>query len=275
MAHSQMIFLFIKRYVIKFSLIVLCLSTPSAAMAINAYVLTADIDSGNAIIDTLVGFGIEAQLGVSTSLWDGSQVDLDGIDVVILNSRLEVTPIMPIAGQQALLDFVSSGGGLITTAETGGRMSFFNDYELLIPLIPFDLIGSSSAGGASYSVNTSNTTLNQDLPNNIVFSFQDVPDSNNLDIELFSPIEGATEFYTHNTSLSPRPAGLVGWDFNEGRVLSFANAFRPRELESQNLAILLRNSVTWVSEEIVDEDTVSNDLCIPIRGQTGFALVCF
>jgi len=94
--------LLLKRYLIKLSLSLLLLSQAATAMAINAYVISSDTVSGNAIVNTLLSFDINAQLGVATSDWDGSQVDLNEIDTIVLVSRDEDTPIMPLIGQQAI-----------------------------------------------------------------------------------------------------------------------------------------------------------------------------
>ena len=253
---------------IKFSLITLCLAMSNTVMAINAYVISYDIDSDNAIVDTLQGFGIDAQLGVSASIWDGSQIDLDDIDVVLISDRTPsnpILPIMPLNGEQALVDFVNNGGGLITS----GRIRSSN-YPLLAPLFPGSYYGTASGqSGAIYQEATTNRVLNQDLP--LFFGFSIQTSSGTRGINLLDPEPGATEFYTNNLGgIQPRPAGLVGWEYGEGRVLSFANMFTPIELEDDDLSILLRNAVTWTRGEVINDD-----LCIPIKAaNSGFAIVC-
>lgn len=255
----------IKRHVIKLSLALFYLLSSESVLAINAYVLAADEASGNTIVDSLTVFQIDAQLGVSPSVWDGSQIDLEEIDVVILLSRDEDTPLMPTTGQQAIIDFVNNGGGLITGGLAGTRIRKYDDYELLQSLFPFIAWATVSGNGARYFVETSNGTLQQDLVADVVFQFAEPG------IELYEELEGSIVYYRHQTpGLDSNQAGLVGWEYGEGQVLSFNTKFLPFELEnSLDLTTLLRNAVTFAANEITEEE-----LCMPIKANAGIAIIC-
>ena len=260
-----------KQYVIKLSLTLLFFSHAATAMAINAYIISSDTVSGNAIVDILLNSNINAQLGVATSDWDGTQVDLNEIDAIVLVSRDENTPIMPLIGQQAIVDFVENGGGLILGGSTRSRERM-GDYELLSPLFPFNPIGSLSAGGVTFIVNTPNEILDEDIPENGILFFFDSADPLGLDIDIFFTAPGATEYYTYNTpSIIPHPAGLVGWQIGEGQVLAFTNRLYPRELESVSMVTLFRNAVTFASGIVSEYE----EICFPISASNNkLAVVC-
>src|SRR6516162_8681675 len=84
----------------------------SAAQASTVYVLLGgDATSDSDAIDALSAGGHVVTAGVQTTVWDGTQANLNDYDVVVVLYNFNWTGTIPVAGRTALVDCVSGGGG--------------------------------------------------------------------------------------------------------------------------------------------------------------------
>jgi hypothetical protein len=208
--------------------------------------------------NVLQAYGNSVKIGGPYATFDGTE--LEGQDVVVL-PQFDV-PDMPIAGQQALVDFVSRGGGLIANAFTYWKWTARNgDYfvlgaglERMGRLLPVQRISFP------YIIETETLTLIEATPEPVLMS--GIPPSFSFWVgtenfeqgtqALLVPQLVATVFYasagSYSTgsysSLFRGTLGLVGWRFGNGHVLQFSTTFA-HELADETFGHLLANAVQW------------------------------
>jgi hypothetical protein len=186
--------------------------------------------------------------------------ELEGKDVVVLNFDGD----MPIAGQQALLDFVSKGGGLIANAWifwqwTAQVHDYFvggpglENLGVLFPIQRKQGEARSVLGRSVFTLTqaTPAQLLTRALPQSFSFMLNNLIYGGDRGSEAcLVPQMAATVFYVSEGSscgLEPMPmtVGLVGWRFGQGHVLQFSTLFDPIELADATYGHLLANAVTW------------------------------
>ncbi|MBI5757713.1 MAG: tandem-95 repeat protein, partial [Planctomycetales bacterium] len=227
---------------------------------LQVYVLSGgNADADTAVINVLSSAGHVATLGASTTVWDGTQANLADYDtVVLLNNYNWFESNMPSAGQTALAGFVQNGGGLVT-----GEWLVWNVYSAgkfagLEPLLPAREIGFLGGTSTTYYIVTPEPIIDEGMAP--VFS----PVLNNLagtESTLLAK-SGATVFYA---SSQTGGAGLVGWDYVDGRVVSFSTLLSQVELDNVYYEHLFVNSVEWSASRqqpvfpslTIDEDTAT------------------
>jgi hypothetical protein len=209
--------------------------------------------SDQAVMEALIARGHTPTLGVEAWQWNGTQANLKDFEaVVLLNNYNWEAPGMQTAGQDALLKYVSQGGGLVT-----GEYLIYNTnwiwkaYALSI-LLPATSGDYSPSDGTTYVQAIADPIINNGLPRS--FSF----DKNMFDNYTESGLQanaGATVFYLTNNFGPPRGmddilhgcGGLVGWNHSSGRVISFSTFLSDIELRNPNYARLFVNAVDWVA----------------------------
>ena len=142
---------------------------PDCALAENVLILsqgsfftTALQDEGR-LQNVLQAYGNDVKIGGPYATFDGTE--LEGQDVVVL-PQFDL-PDMPIKGQDALVDFVSRGGGLIANAWTVWKWvaqphDYFFEFgglERLGSLLPVQRIS-----GHGFTFDTQTLTLTQATP---------------------------------------------------------------------------------------------------------------
>lgn len=167
---------------------------------------------------------------------------LNGIDVVLLfpNNNWNAGD-MPLAAQTALADFVSAGGGLITAEWTNWKVGAgsFDNLEAVLPVVATTQYTGGSA--ITYTQVTADGTLNAGLASAFTFT-----GDNFAGVEsYFSARSGATVYYSSTGGAGG--AGVVGWNYNGGRVLQFSTTLGPNGLNDASLSRLLQNSVRWAA----------------------------
>jgi len=206
------------------------------------YVMSSgDADTDQAVINALVARKHIPVLGPQVGDWDGTQTDIYGYNVVVLQNshNWSSSGSMPVSGENALIDFVDSGGGLVTgewliwNIDSGGR------HTGLDPIIPADMVSWNSASSTNYSqYDISDPILNNGLPSSFTFSMNSISGSeSNLTAK-----SGATEYYYSSNSGA---AGLVGWNYGYGRVISFSTLLSDVELSNSDYSTLFVNAVEW------------------------------
>ncbi len=228
------------------SLLVLLLSgmLVTAAPAANILVLS----SGDAALDDLVRTTLQTRghtvtIGPAFTLFDGS-LNLTGYNAIYLQANYNWnTGDMPVAGQTALLGFVSSGGGLLTCEWVGwlAAAGRFSTLATALAVVPSTAYRTDPT--ATYSVVTTDPVMGAGLPASFSFPVTSIAGTETY----FVPRPGATEFFsTADFSGSPA-AGVVGRASGSGRVADISTTVGPDQLNDPNGARLLGNAVAWLA----------------------------
>ncbi len=159
---------------------------------------------------------------------------------------------MPISGQQALVNFVKAGGGLVTgeelTDRSGSPFHAFQTLSTALPAMPSTI--NTGNVGLTFSSLTNDPILNKGLPSTFSFS-----GNTNFGITetYFLPKPGATPLFTTNQWTSSfggygTAYGAVAWNYGQGRVISLSTMSNNTELADPNYAQLLRNAANWATD---------------------------
>jgi hypothetical protein len=199
---------------------------------------------------------------------------LEGHKVVILmnldDNWLALRADMPSQGQDALVDFVSKGGGLITNGWAIWKWALPGDdyvwgrpgFARLGLVFPVERI-SHDGWNIDGTLTLTEATPDPILSNGIPASFSFWADSLGIEagLEAFlKPKLASTIFYGSTGSLFAgvnyakgaepvKSAGLVGWRVGAGHVLQFSSLIGPYELGDPTYSRLLANAITWAGHE--------------------------
>jgi hypothetical protein len=203
----------------------------------NIYVMT----SGNATYDAntvslLNANGMTATVGLSgTTLTTAT--DLSGFDAIYLNNNYNWTEGITSGAEQAMVNFVASGKGLVTNEWTMWRNGA-SSLTILDPILP-SVYGPSwrATTSVTYSRQTANALL--DIGVAPVFAF-DPGDAAGAESSLTAR-SGATVYY--GTDFGTSLAGLVGWSAGGGRVYSFSTVMGLEAIADPNAGKLLANTL--------------------------------
>ncbi len=215
----------------------------------------------SAVSSLLTSAGNQVTVGPSVTSFTGA--GLAGYNAVVMapgetplpiNDVLPVGAEMPMSGQQALVNFVAAGGGLVTG---GDMMSDFNvgvfSYKTLEPIMPFvPSPGATNNTSITFGVQTSNPIIDAHLPQNFTFSANNNGNSN-LTEEYYEPNPNAKSFFTTNqwspTFGNAAPSsGAVGWTYGLGNVFSISSPIDTTTLGNLNFAQLVSNAVNWTTQ---------------------------
>ena len=195
-----------------------------------------------AVLDALAAEGFDATLGPELGDWDPEETSLSDFHaVLLLNNHNRDEASLPTPGASELITYVSTGGALVTGEWLAWNVDLGGSHTDLAPLLPVSATGSVVTGETTtYSVETPDPVLGDGVPSSFTFSLSEV----NGGVEsILSANPAATVFYSSSTS---EAAGLVGWNFGAGRVISFSTVIGASELESPDYVRLLGNSLDWV-----------------------------
>ena len=238
-----------KRSVIVIASILFILSGFSSAFASNIYVMdsenTANTDT---IEDVLTNAGHTVTIGLPWHQQDGAQ-GLSSFDaVVFLNNFNWGRGPMSAAGQTEILNYVSGGGGIVTSEwfiwklGSGGTAGSFPMLNPLAPVEPTTAFNGVTS--TTYTQMTPNPIVNKGLPGSFSFNLGSIGGTETV----FTLRKGALIFYSSsNGGGVPGSGGLVGWNFGSGRVISFSTLVGNTELADANYSQLFVNSVEWVA----------------------------
>ncbi len=204
-------------------------------------------NTDDAVANSLRANGIVVTVGPEPRIWNGTQADLHQFDAVLTLRSNVFGPGMPQAGQEALVAFVQQGGGLITTEwliYNGGL------FPQLSPILPATAIGYSDARPTTFARATPDEYLDAGLGSSFVIT----QGYSNGTEGLLEAKTGAQVFYTSTNAQHPyATAGVVGWDVDAGRVLSWSIIMTATEPADAEAAQLLANSVHWVTRSFGSE----------------------
>lgn len=185
--------------------------------------------------------GHSVTIGPHFAQFDGS-LDLSGYDALYLQANLNWGGDMPAAGQRQLINWVNCGGGLVTVEWTTWKIGTggFQLIDAIFPVVRTNRYVSDTSE-ETYVKATDEPTLKAGLPDS--FSF---PRTSYGGTESYlDPRPGAVVYY-ESKQLS---AGLLGWDYNLGRVASFSTTAGTADYGSADFARLVANALDWVQRD--------------------------
>ncbi len=215
------------------------------------------LGSGDTTNESMIQTVLQAQgdsvtIGPSFNAFTGA--GLSGYNVVMLmpNGGLNsnnsfLAGDMPTSGQQALLNFVNAGGGLVTSEYLMEMHVAQNDFQTLYPAIPVTPSSISTANTSiTFGALTSNAVINAGLPSSFTFPAA----SGSTTEAYYVPKQGATAFFSTNQWTSTfggygTAYGVIGWNYGSGRVISFSTALDSTSLANLNVDQLVNNAVNW------------------------------
>lgn len=210
----------------------------AVASAQNIYIMS----SGNATYDAntvtlLNANGMSATIGLDATTLTTS-TNLSGFDAIYLNNNYNWTSGISAAAEQAIVNFVANGKGLVTNEWTMWRNGSGGGLSILDPILP-SVYGPSwrSTTSVTYTRQTANALL--DIGVAPVFAF-DPGDAAGAESSL-NARSGATVYY--GTDYGSGLAGLVGWNAGGGRVYSFSTVMGLEAIADPNAGQLLANTL--------------------------------
>jgi hypothetical protein len=173
---------------------------------------------------------------------------------------------MPKAGQQALVNYVNSGGGLVTSEWVLQKYTTQQDFQTLFKVLPMAASTMyTSNSPITFTALTANSVINYNLPGSFSFAT-----GNSFGSETYyAPKAGATPYFATNQwgpNLGPTGTafGVIGWNFGAGHVMSFSTPLDTTSLMNPNFAQLVSNAVSWAGG-----DPTGNPLGPPFHPSMG------
>jgi hypothetical protein len=212
-----------------------------AALGTNVYVLSSgDATLDAAVRQALVAGGHTATVGVPYTMFDGTQ-SLAGFGAVYFQANVNWGDgDMPVAGQSALLSFVSGGGGLVTSEWVAWKMGVVQLQTLAPAMAVTPTSSYATSATATYAVVTPNTTMNAGLPAMMVIPLTSFGGTETLLME--SP--GSVVFY-NSTGYGSTVRGVVGRAYGAGRVVNISTTAGIDEVQDASFSRLLSNAFNW------------------------------
>jgi hypothetical protein len=204
------------------------------------------LSSGDTALDTAMEAALEAfdhtvTVGAAFTAFDGT-LDLTPYDVIYLQANANWSSgDMPIPGQRQLINWVNCGGGLATAEWTTWKIgsSGFQLIDAIFPAARTTAYGSPAM--ETYTVVTPEPTINAGLPESFTFTTTNYSGTeSNL-----NPRPGAVIYYDSMTLDS----GLLGWQYNLGRVASFSTTVGTNEVADANFSRLIANVLNWLQRD--------------------------
>ena len=161
---------------------------------------------------------------------------LDGVDAVVLLAGVDYNHDMNDQGETALVSFVASGKGLLTTEWLAFSIDRSGFHKILAPILPVRYAGSYAQGSETYSA-----TVDHPVTENLPASFATGSESQYSTV---APKSGATQLMRGNRS----GAAVVTWT-QGGRVVSWnmAGEYGGEDVWNEHMNRLLVNVVSFVS----------------------------
>jgi hypothetical protein len=210
------------------------------------------LSSGDAALDEVVkglleSYGNKATIGAAYTVFDG-MTDLADYDVIYLQANSNWSAgDMPEAGQRQIINWVNCGGGLVTAEWTVWKSGTgqFKILDAVYPMAPSTPYGSDAT--STYVKVGDEPTIHNGLPDTFTFTADSFAGT---EIDLTAR-PGATIFYDSMARLE----GVVGWDFNMGRVVSISTCAGPQSLGDPNYGRMIANVVDWLQRDEPNEPT--------------------
>jgi len=222
-----------------------CLLATASARAVNVLVLScgyAPVD--NAVVARLQGFGHTVQLGPAFTGFDGTQ-SLSGVQVVYFQASANwSTGDMPVAGQAALVNFITSGGGLVTSEWVVWKWASTQYFQTVGTTFGAALTSYNYTGQATttYTAAAADAILDSGLPQSFTFPLESYAGT-----ETFLVAAPVATTYFNSVNGTTTYAGVIGRSAGAGRVLHISNTMGTSTLADANGGRLLSNAVNWAA----------------------------
>jgi type 1 glutamine amidotransferase len=228
---------------------------PSPASASKILLLTGgDSSNDSALQAVLQSQGNTVTIGPTFGNFTGS--DLSGYNAVMLmpNGSYWAQPDMPNSGQQALVDFVKKGGGLVAGEPVVTMWTYPGEFKTLAQAFAVQPGGANTANSPIVLTSqAADPVIGANLPSTF-----GIPAKGYYTETYLIPKAGATAFYTTNQWSSTVPqgtgfympisgAGVAGWNLGMGRVVNLSTFSDNTSLADPNYDRLLSNSVNWAT----------------------------
>ena len=248
--------------------VVVCGSSPLPVPAASILLITGgDTSNDNAISSVLQSQGNTVTVGPIYSDFTGA--GLSGYNAVMLvpngaGNGAYNAPDMPTSGQQALVNFVDSGGGLVTGEPVLTQAAWPGNFKTLAQVFPaYDGGANTFNSPLVFTASTTNPVINAGLPSTFSFAA-----ARNFDTETYllpktiGPVSNVTSFYSTNQwndipgssfrGVLGAGSALVGGTYGLGRVINMSTPSDNMALGDPNYDRLLANSVSWVTGSVPD-----------------------
>lgn len=196
----------------------------------------------DALKTMLEGYGHSVTIGPNYGVFDGS-TDLDSFDAIYLQANAYWSADMPEPGQRQLINWVNCGGGLVTVEWTtwiiGTDATRLRFIDAIFPAAR--TANYTSTATETYTKVTDDSTLNAGLPDSFTFTTTNYSGTESY----LNPRAGAVIYYDS----AMLDAGVLGWDYNMGRVLTFSTTVGTNEIADPNFSRLISNAVDWVQRD--------------------------
>jgi hypothetical protein len=213
----------------------------------HVYVLSStNMAVDDALKASLESNGHTVTVGGHYTLFDGT-IDLSPYDAIYLQPNANWGGDMPEAGQRQLINWVNCGGGLVTvewtTWKIGTGGGAFRFIDAIFPAARTTLYDHRTM--ETYTKATDEPTLNAGLPDMFTFLTTNYSGTTSH----LTPRAGAVTYYSSTMFGTAPSAGLLGWDYNQGRVATFSTTVGTNDIADPNLSRLLSNTVDWVQHD--------------------------
>jgi hypothetical protein len=218
---------------------------------------SGDTNNESTIASALDAQGDTVTVGPAFNNFTGAGVSSSTYNVVMLlpnggftSNNSFLAGDMPVSGQQALLNFVNAGGGLVTSEYLMEKYVAQKDFQTLYPAIPVEPSNiSTSNTSIAFAPLTSNPVINAGLPSSLTFQTA----SGSTTEAYYLPKQGATTFFSTNQWTNTfggegTAYGVVGWSYGQGRVISFSTALDSTSLANIKVDQLVNNAVNWAGD---------------------------
>lgn len=193
-----------------------------------------------ALSDAITNSGAEVTFSdVSETAWNNTNPSIDNFDAVIHLNGTTYGTEMPVAGQEALLDFVKNKGGYYIGFEWNnyeiysGRMEEMEDLVLTVR-------GSGNSGNVTYEV-VSDQSSHPVLEGISDFTFSS--SSTNGTVRIFTEYPSVVLMKDGNYD------GVIVREFDQGKVLGFNDSAdyttAGASLTNENIQDIIINFINW------------------------------
>jgi hypothetical protein len=238
----------------------LAVAWPPSAFAAKILLLAGGDTSNDAQLESVLQTqGNTVTLGPTYSSFTGSGLSNYNAVMLMPNGAPSMAD-MPASGQQALVTYVNSGGGLVTGEPTMSMLAYPGDFKTLSQAFPAIMGGANTANSPIVlSALTSDAVMNTGLPSTFSFSASGSNTETYLVPKPYaSAVTGITSFYSTN-QWNDIPgsnfrgnlgagSGLIGGTFGNGRVVNISTWSDNTALSDSNYDKLVSNAVNWAAQ---------------------------
>jgi len=223
----------------------------------NKVLVIADGGTEADVIPVLTAAGYAVTQVTDDSIYNGTNPPLTGFNLVVLLDGPGVTTGMPAAGQTAIKDFVTAGGGMISTEWLAYEIANLN-YTILAPLIPLTW-DSAGEGVFTWNVMVAHPVTAGVSPSFNVTTTADIGTANSGTV-LVASGSGAPM--------------VIAKQVGSGRVVHFScggnfNGYHPFNVP--DMQRMLMNAANWMSGATLLSATPSTGV-VPAHGSLDLAV---